>query len=151
MRESDYNIGEKGAWTGIISNLLLFVIKLAAGIVGRSQAMVADAVHTASDAVTSVGVIIGFKIARKPADEHHPFGHARAESIVAKLVSIVLIVVGLGIAYDSARTLLAGDISKPGSIALFADRRFGLDLHLKSPDIFQRCLRIPQNKTVCFL
>ncbi|MFH1552552.1 MAG: cation diffusion facilitator family transporter [Candidatus Omnitrophota bacterium] len=116
----DYEIGQKSAWLGILSNILLFAIKLFAGIFGRSQAMIADAFHTASDALTSVGVLVGFKIAEKPADEHHPFGHGRAESIAAKIVSLVLILVGLGIAYSSARVLITGNITEPGSIALIA-------------------------------
>ncbi len=118
--EYGYKIGEKGAWLGILSNILLFVMKLFAGIFGRSQAIIADAFHTASDALTSIGVFIGFKIARKPADEHHPFGHGRAESIAAKIVSLILIAVGLGIAYDSARILIAGNMTEPGSIAFIA-------------------------------
>jgi len=116
--ESSYKIGEKGAWLGILSNILLFVVKLFAGVVGHSQAMLADAFHTASDALTSVGVFIGFKIAKRPADKHHPFGHGRAESIVAKIISLVLIAVGLGIAYNSAKILISGEIYEPGSIAL---------------------------------
>jgi cation diffusion facilitator family transporter len=113
-------MGEKGAWIGIFSNILLFPLKLFAGIFGRSQAMIADSFHTASDALTSIGVFIGFKIARKPADEHHPFGHGRAESIVAKSISLILILVGLRIAYDSARILICGDMVEPRNIALFA-------------------------------
>ncbi|MFC1548589.1 cation diffusion facilitator family transporter [Candidatus Omnitrophota bacterium] len=113
-----YKAGQQSAWLGISSNILLFAVKLFAGVVGRSQAMIADAFHTASDALTSVGVLIGFKIAEKPADEHHPLGHGRAESIVAKIVSLVLIVVGLGIAYNSARYLLIGGMGEPGYIAL---------------------------------
>ena len=118
--EYGYKIGEKSAWLGIFSNILLFAMKLFAGIFGRSQAIIADAFHTASDALTSIGVLIGFKIARKPADEHHPFGHGRAESIVAKIVSLVLILVGLRIAYDSARILITGDMAEPGGIAFIA-------------------------------
>jgi len=120
IREGDYKIGEKAAWLGIYTNVLLFAVKLFAGIFGRSQAMIADAFHTASDAATSIGVFVGFKIARKPADEHHPFGHARAESIAAKIISLVLILVGFRIAWSSARILLHGDVTAPGSIALVA-------------------------------
>ena len=94
---------------GILSNVFLFVIKLFAGIFGRSQAMIADAFHTASDILTSAGVFVGFRIARKPADEHHPFGHGRAESIVAKIVSLILILVGLIVAYASAKKLISGE------------------------------------------
>ncbi len=116
----EYKVGFKSAWLGIWSNLLLFIIKIFAGIVGRSQAMIADAFHTASDALTSVAVLVGFRIACRPADKHHPFGHGRAESIAAKIVSLVLILIGLKIAYDSARILIAGDMTEPGGIALVA-------------------------------
>ena len=113
-----YSIGEKTAWFGILSNMLLFAVKLFAGVFGRSQAMIADAFHTASDALTSVGVFIGFRIASKPADKHHPFGHGRAESIMAKMVSLVLISVGLKVALDSSRMLVSGSMTAPGNIAL---------------------------------
>ncbi|MBD3427018.1 MAG: cation diffusion facilitator family transporter [Candidatus Omnitrophica bacterium] len=115
-----YKVGQKGAWTGILSNILLFVLKFSAGIFGRSQAMIADAFHTASDTLTSVGVLIGFKIAQKPPDEHHPLGHGRAESIAAKIVSLVLLIVGVRIAYDSAKILITGEMAEPGLVALLA-------------------------------
>ena len=114
----DYEEGKKAAWLGIFTNILLFAVKMFAGIFGRSQAMVADAVHTASDSLTSIAVFVGFKIAQKPADAHHPFGHGKAESIAAKIVSLVLILVGVGIAYSSARILVTGKVLAPRSIAL---------------------------------
>jgi len=118
IRKSDYKEGEKGAWIGILGNLALFVVKILAGVFGRSHAMIADAFHTASDALTSLAVFAGFKIAQKPADREHPFGHGRAESIAAKIVSIILIIAGLKIVYDSAKVLVSGNIPTPGSIAL---------------------------------
>jgi len=113
-----YDEAEKAAWLGIYSNFLLFIFKICAGIFGHSQAMIADASHTASDSFTSIAVLVGFRIARRPADDHHPFGHGRAESIAAKIVSLVILAVGAGIAYGSARVLLAGHIRPPGNIAL---------------------------------
>jgi cation diffusion facilitator family transporter len=115
-----YRVGEKGAKFGILVNTLLFAAKLFAGIFGRSQAMIADAFHTAGDAFTSAGVLLGFRRAGQPADAHHPFGHGRAESIVAKLVGLVLIVTGAAIAYSSVRMLIGGRGSEPGMIALVA-------------------------------
>ncbi len=82
--------------------------------------MVADAFHTISDAFTSIGVLLGFKLAKQPPDEHHPFGHGRAESIMAKLVSVALIVVGVAVAFRSAGVLIAGGNTKPGNVALLA-------------------------------
>ncbi len=118
--EHGYKLGEKSARLGVFSNILLFAIKLFAGIAGRSQAMIADAFHTAADILTSACVFIGFKIAQKPPDKHHPFGHGRAESIMAKIVSLIVILVGLRIAYGSARILISGDMAAPGVIALVA-------------------------------
>jgi cation diffusion facilitator family transporter len=91
-----------------------------AGIFGRSQALVADAFHTASDILTSVGVLFGFKLAKQPADEHHPFGHGRAESIIAKLMSVLLIAVGVGVALRSSAALVSLNTDKPGNLALAA-------------------------------
>ena len=113
-------MGEKNAWLGILSNLLLFVVKLCAGIFGKSQAIIADAFHTAGDALTSAAVLVGFKIAGKPADKHHPFGHGKAEPVAAKIVSIVLILTGIGIVYSSVKILISGKITEPAIITLFA-------------------------------
>jgi len=116
---SGYKEGEKAAWLGIGSNAVLFIIKIAAGIAGRSQAMIADALHTASDALTSIVVVIGFKVGQKPADEHHPFGHGKAESIAAKIVSIVLILLSVKVVSDSVKVLISDEINVPGAITLF--------------------------------
>jgi len=120
VHDHGYELGERGAWTGIISNIILFTAKIFAGIYGRSQAMIADAFHTLSDAVTSITVLIGFKVAKKPADEHHPFGHGRAESIAAKIVSLILIALGIKLAVDSARIFIQGEMGQPGVVALYA-------------------------------
>lgn len=118
--EEDYKIGKHGATVGISTNLLLFILKFFAGIFGRSHAMIADALHTATDLLTSIGVFIGFKIAQKPADAEHPYGHGRAESIAAKLVSLVLILGGLKVAFDSTTAIILQQLNIPHEIALWA-------------------------------
>lgn len=118
--EQGYRIGKKNARAGILCNLLLFIVKSCAGIFGRSQALLADAFHTAGDALTSVAVLIGFNIAIKPADEHHPFGHGKAEPVAAKIVSIILILTGISIVYSSAKILISEKINEPAVITLFA-------------------------------
>jgi cation diffusion facilitator family transporter len=77
-------------WVSIIGNILLFVLKYWAGIVTGSIALIADAWHTLTDSVSSVIVLIGGKISRKPADEEHPFGHGRAEHIAAIIIGVLL-------------------------------------------------------------
>ena len=82
--------GALEGWTSIVINAMLFVIKLTFGLSVRSVSLIADAVHTLSDLATSVVVIIGFRIAQKPSDKEHPFGHGRMESIAALIVSVLL-------------------------------------------------------------
>jgi cation diffusion facilitator family transporter len=115
----DYNIGTHGAKVGIGVNVVLFIGKLFVGIFGKSHAMMADALHTATDTITSIGVFIGFKIAQKPPDADHPYGHGRAESIVAKLVSLVLLLGGVKVAYDSIRVIIIQDVNVPHVVALW--------------------------------
>jgi cation diffusion facilitator family transporter len=115
-----YKIGERGAVLGIVTNIVLAIFKFIAGILGRSNAMIADALHTASDLFTSVVVYIGFKIAQVPPDEHHPYGHARAESIAAKIVSLLLIALGIKVLLGSLHMIATHHFYRPGLIALVA-------------------------------
>lgn len=78
----------------IVINILLFVIKLLIGLSIKSVSLIADAVHTLADSATSVVVIIGFKMAKKPADKEHPFGHGRMESVASLIVSVLLFIAG---------------------------------------------------------
>lgn len=81
-------------WISIILNLFLFVIKLISGLWVNSVSLIADAFHTLSDILTSFAIIIGFKMAKKPGDKEHPFGHGRAELIATFIVSVLLLLVG---------------------------------------------------------
>lgn len=80
---------------GIIVNVLLFTIKLSVGLLAGSVAVMADAFNNLSDAASSIITIIGFKLANKPADAEHPFGHGRIEYISALIVSFLVMLVGL--------------------------------------------------------
>jgi len=80
-------------WISIVVNILLFGLKYWAGIVTGSLALIADAWHTLTDSISSVIVLIGGKISRKPADNDHPFGHGRAEHIAAMIIGVLLAIV----------------------------------------------------------
>lgn len=80
---------------GIISNAVLFAFKLLVGILGGSITIVADAINNLSDAGSSVVTLIGFRLASKPADKEHPFGHARYEYITALIVALIILVIGV--------------------------------------------------------
>lgn len=114
-----YKIAERSVILVIIANVLLFGIKFFCGIFGKSQALIADSFHTASDVLTSIAVVIGLKYASTPADPHHPYGHGKAESVTAKVVSLVLIVMGFKVIYDSSRLLILHDYCRPHQITLW--------------------------------
>jgi cation diffusion facilitator family transporter len=109
-----------GARTGIIVNIFLVLVKAAAGIMAGSFAMMADALHSFADIVASAVVYVGIRVASKPADEDHPYGHGKAESIASKIVSILVIMAGLNIGFLSARALFALSRPVPGPEALWA-------------------------------
>ncbi len=85
-------------WVSIVGNIMLFALKYWAGIVTGSLALIADAWHTLSDSVSSVIVLIGGKISKKPADDEHPFGHGRAEHIAAIIIGVLLAIVAFDFA-----------------------------------------------------
>lgn len=81
-------------WVSVILNLLIFIAKMIMGIMTASISIVADAVHTVSDVATSAVVIWGFNVAKKPADEEHPFGHGRMENIATLIIAVLLCAIG---------------------------------------------------------
>ena len=109
---------------GFAVNLLLAGIKLAAGILGRSGAMVADAVHSFSDMATDVVVIAFAKISAKPKDEGHDYGHGKYETLATIIISLALAAVGTGILVNSIGAIRVvvdgGLLPRPGTVALLA-------------------------------
>lgn len=91
---------------GIVGNIFLLIIKIAVGILAKSQSMIADAANSASDIFASLMTFIGNKIASEPSDEDHNFGHGKAEYIFSLFISISMIVVSLKILYDSAFSII---------------------------------------------
>jgi len=108
-----------GAWVGIVGNILLAAVKLFIGLVADSRALIADSVHSASDVVGSIAVLIGLRAAERPPDADHPYGHGKAESVAAIIVSVLLVVVGFEIGYGSIEAMLH-PLEAPGFIAIWA-------------------------------
>jgi len=115
-----YKIGQRSVVFLIIVNAALFAVKFAGGVLGKSHALIADSFHTASDILTSLAVLAGFKYASVPPDARHPYGHGKAESVAAKIVSLILIALGLKVIYDSSTVLLLHKFQTPRNIALWA-------------------------------
>ncbi len=83
--------------TGSLANFLLLVFKFVAGVLGHSSAMIADAVHSLSDFVTDVIVLLFINISSKPKDEGHDYGHGKYETLATTIIGIVLMCVGAGL------------------------------------------------------
>ena len=88
------NYGVLVSGVGVLLNALLFIIKLAIGFIINSVSVMADSFNNLSDATSSIISLIGFKMANKPPDKEHPFGHGRTESITAFIISIIILLLG---------------------------------------------------------
>ena len=105
---------------GLVVNLALAAVKFVFGFVGASQALVADAVHSLSDLVTDVAIVVGAGFWSAPADAEHPYGHGRIETLITSAIGIVLGAVGVGLGYRAILTLPQSHESRPGWIAFAA-------------------------------
>ena len=110
--------GLRVTWVGMVINVVLVVVKIAVGVTARSQALIADGVHSLSDLFSDFVVLIGLKLGRREEDENHPFGHARIETISSMIVGVTLFVVGLGIAYNAVTSIYEHRESTPGLLAI---------------------------------
>ncbi len=100
-------IGKLSGTVGILSNVLLCVGKLLAGVISGSVSVTADAMNNLTDAASSVVTLIGFRLAEKPADEDHPYGHARYEYLSGLAVAALIVVIGFELAKTSVEKILA--------------------------------------------
>lgn len=109
---------------GSIVNFVLLAFKFVAGILGHSAAMLADAVHSLSDFVTDVIVLVFVRISNKPQDKDHDYGHGKYETLATAIIGILLLLVGFGILWNGAFSIWAfmkgEQLETPGMVALIA-------------------------------
>ena len=98
--------GRLAGVTGIVCNLLLFALKLLAGTIAGSVSITADAVNNLSDASGSIVTLVGFKLASRPADNEHPYGHARMEYLSGLAVAVLILVIGVELVKSSVGKIL---------------------------------------------
>ena len=109
---------------GSFANVVLLIFKFVAGFLGNSAAMLADAVHSLSDFVTDIIVLLFVKISSKPEDKEHKFGHGKYETLATVVIGIMLFLIGFGILYNGAKDVIRvinGEVlPSPGILALVA-------------------------------
>lgn len=110
--------GKLAGIVGIISNLLLCIMKIAVGLIAKSIAIVADGINNLADASSSIITLVGFKLASMPEDENHPYGHARIEYLSGLFVSIVIIIIGVQLLRSSIDKILHPAPVQSGSITI---------------------------------
>ncbi|KPL60115.1 cation diffusion facilitator family transporter [Rossellomorea vietnamensis] len=120
MNQEKYDqlkLGERGAVISIIAYIILSLIKFLIGTTAGSEALRADGLNNATDIVASVAVFIGLRYSRKPADQDHPYGHWKAESVASLLASFIMMVVGIQVLYNAIQSVFDGKTEAPDLIS----------------------------------
>ena len=120
MKDERLEIGVHVSKNTIIGNFILAFIKILIGFIARSTAMLADGMHSLSDVITTIGVIIGLKLSHKEADKSHPYGHEKIESITSLFLAIVLFLVAISIGYSGIIKIINHSYVTPGFSAIIA-------------------------------
>ena len=110
----------RATWVGLLVNVGLSILKIAAGTIGHSRAVVADGLHSLSDLVSDFAVLVGVRVWSKPADGCHPYGHQRFETLVTLFIGLLMVMTGIGIGWDAVLAWTEGKTHNAGYIALIA-------------------------------
>jgi cation diffusion facilitator family transporter len=120
QRTERFDKAERVIRIGLWANALLMSIKLAAGYWGHSDAVFADGIESACDLVAVSGTLLALKYGRQPFDREHPYGHGRAESLAALLISLIILASGIWILVDAILSIIRQQFMQPGWIAVAA-------------------------------
>ncbi|MCJ7580701.1 MAG: cation diffusion facilitator family transporter [Candidatus Aminicenantes bacterium] len=118
QNEREKKIRKITLW-GSLLNAVLTVLKIISGLSIKSSALVADGFHSLSDLFTDFLVLVGTRLSSRPADETHPYGHKKFETIVSQLMALILFVIGVGFIVSSVRAIIRHEHNFPGIIVLF--------------------------------
>jgi len=113
MDEKEFRYGRKVTLLGIAGNVLVSAVELFLGIVGRSSALIADAIHSMSDVGATTAVYFGLKYSSVPKDKNHPYGHGKIESIIALFLGILLALTGAYLIYGNVSKISTKDYLTP--------------------------------------
>ena len=120
MEQSNQQLAMKAGRNSIMVNVFLSIFKLCAGIFGNSAAMIADAVHSFTDLVSTVVAMIGVKLAGQQPDKEHPYGHERFECVATLILATLISIVGIGIGWAGVQMIISGQFNEIGVPSLLA-------------------------------
>ncbi|WP_462411578.1 cation diffusion facilitator family transporter [Neobacillus sp. Marseille-QA0830] len=113
----DLKRGERGAIISIIAYICLSTLKLIIGYISNSEALKADGLNNATDIIASIAVLIGLKLSQRPADDDHPYGHWKAETIASMFASFIMLAVGIKVTYEAITSMFNGITKSPDIIS----------------------------------
>lgn len=117
IKYDNLKLGEKGAIISIIAYIGLTAIKMMIGYMSNSEALKADGLNNATDIIASIAVLIGLRLAQRPADQDHTYGHWKAETVASLVASFIMMVVGLQVLYGAVTSVFEGKSESPDIIA----------------------------------
>lgn len=118
MNDHELQAGSRSAWWGAFGNLALTILKITVGVLGHSRALIADGVHSGADVVASLAVVVGLRVSRRPPDEGHNYGHAKAEAVAQKVVALFLILAGFELGDNAVRAFGHAIPAPPSRVTL---------------------------------
>lgn len=118
-KHSSFEASQKGAWVSIGTYILLTSVKLTVGLLAGSQAITADGLNNATDVLGSVAVLYGLKIAQRPADDDHRYGHERAEGVASLVVATIMSLVSIDVGFSAVRSIFTPAQEPPAMWSLW--------------------------------
>jgi cation diffusion facilitator family transporter len=103
---------------GALLNIILLIIKIISGLLIRSSALIADGVHSLTDLATDLVILLGARLSSRPADETHPYGHRKFDTITSQLIAFILIAVGFGFVFSAGTAIFRKEVNYPGLLML---------------------------------
>jgi len=119
IKYDNLKLGEKGAIISIIAYIGLTAIKMMIGYMSNSEALKADGLNNATDIIASIAVLIGLRLAQRPADKDHTYGHWKAETVASLVASFIMMVVGIQVLYEAITSVFQGKSESPDIFAVW--------------------------------
>lgn len=119
QKYKDLKLGERGATISILAYICLSIIKLMVGYMSDSAALKADGLNNTTDIIASIAVLVGLRLAQRPPDKDHGYGHWKSETIASMIASFIMVVVGIQVLIDAITSMVEGGKESPNIMAAY--------------------------------